>query len=285
MAMIEALEARGQDLAGRGILVEPTSGNTGIALAFVARRAGLPADPDHARIDVDRAAQDAGPAGRRAGADPAREGHERRHRQGAGDPGATIPARSCRSSSTTPPTRTSTAGPPPRRSGTTPTARSTSSSPASAPAARITGVGQVLKPRKPCVQMIAVEPEAQPGAVGRPARPAQDPGHRRGLRARRSSTASVIDEIVKVSNDDRFAHRPRAWPRVEGHPGRHLLRRGARRRRSTSARRPEMRRQADRRHHPSFAERYLSDGAVRGAMRATSSPRRAPRRSRAARSG
>jgi cysteine synthase len=48
----------------------------------------------------------------------------------------------------------------------------------------ITGVGQVLKARKPSVKMIAVEPDRLAGAVGRRARAAQDPGHRRRLRAR-----------------------------------------------------------------------------------------------------
>ena len=46
----------------------------------------------------------------------------------------------------------------------------------------ITGVGEYLKQRNPACQIVAVEPAVLGGAVRRPAGPAPDPGHRRGLR-------------------------------------------------------------------------------------------------------
>src|SRR5271163_901531 len=40
VAMVDALQAQGRIAPGRGVLVEPTSGNTGIALGFVAAARG-----------------------------------------------------------------------------------------------------------------------------------------------------------------------------------------------------------------------------------------------------
>ena len=45
----------------------------------------------------------------------------------------------------------------------------------------ITGVGEVIKARKPSFQAIAVEPDASPVLSGGPERPASDPGHWRRL--------------------------------------------------------------------------------------------------------
>ena len=50
----------------------------------------------------------------------------------------------------------------------------------------ITGVGQVLKPRKPDLQHRGRRARGKPGAVGRAALSAQDPGHRRRFHSRRA---------------------------------------------------------------------------------------------------
>ena len=83
VSMIDAAEGPGKIKPGVSMLIEPTSGNTGIALAFVGRRARLQADLTMPEIDVDRAAQDAALAGRRARADAAREGHDAARSPGA----------------------------------------------------------------------------------------------------------------------------------------------------------------------------------------------------------
>ena len=86
VAMIEALEAEGR-LGPGSILVEPTSGNTGIGLAFVCAARGyrlILTMPESVSIERRKMLRF---LGAEVDPDPAREGHEGRHRQGRGDPG------------------------------------------------------------------------------------------------------------------------------------------------------------------------------------------------------
>ena len=75
----------------------------------------------------------------------------------------------------------------------------------------ISGVGEVLKERKPSVRMIAVEPAASPGAVRRPERPAPDPGHRRRVRPGRATTPASSTRSSPSATTTRWTWRA-GWP-------------------------------------------------------------------------
>ena len=68
----------------------------------------------------------------------------------------------------------------------------------------ITGVGEVLKARKPAVKVIAVEPDASPVLSGGQKGPHPIQGIGAGFVPAVLNTA-VYDEVVRVSNDDAFA--------------------------------------------------------------------------------
>ena len=65
----------------------------------------------------------------------------------------------------------------------------------------ITGVGEVLKARKPTVQMVAVEPEASPVLSGGQKGPHPIQGIGAGFTPKILNT-KIYDEIIKVKNDD-----------------------------------------------------------------------------------
>ena len=198
------------------------------------RRARLPAHPDHARDDERRAAQAARGLRRQAGPHRGRQGHERRHRaRPRRSRRRTRAATCCCSSSRTPPTPPSTSRPPARRSGTTPTA---SGHPGLGRRHRRDHHRRVAAiSRRRAASPSAPSPSSRPPArcsrqsapASRSSRPAQDPGHRRGLRAGRAR--SVAGRRGRAG-DQRGGHRaspPAA--REEGILVRHLVRRGRRR--------------------------------------------------------
>ncbi len=80
----------------------------------------------------------------------------------------------------------------------------------------ITGVGQVLKARKPSVRMVAVEPESSPVLSGGSPAPHKIQGIGAGF-VPSILDRGIIDEIIQVSNDDSFAMARRV-AREEGIP-------------------------------------------------------------------
>ena len=81
----------------------------------------------------------------------------------------------------------------------------------------ITGVGQVLKPRRPSLRIVAVEPTDSAVLSGGPPGPHKIQGIGAGFVPDILDRA-VIDEVVKVTNDEAFST-ARALARLEGIPG------------------------------------------------------------------
>jgi len=125
----------------------------------------------------------------------------------------------------------------------------------------LTGVGQVLKPRRPGLKMIAVEPEDSPVLSGGNPGPHKIQGIGAGFVPQILET-SLIDEVIKVSNDRSFAL-AREAAAMEGLPiG---ISSGAALAAALEvAARPEMAGKLIVVIAPSFAERYLSTALFEG---------------------
>ncbi|MGZ3409560.1 MAG: cysteine synthase A [Xanthobacteraceae bacterium] len=118
-----------------------------------------------------------------------------------------------------------------------------------------TGTGQVLKPRKPSLKMIAVEPELSPVLSGGKHSPHIIQGIGAGF-IPEIMDMSLIDQIIKVSNDESVAT-ARKLAKVEGIPtgisGGAALAAACK-----LARQPEMLNKMIVTVIPDFAERYIS---------------------------
>jgi len=124
-----------------------------------------------------------------------------------------------------------------------------------------TGVSQVLKPRKPGLRMIAVEPELSPILSGGEHHPHPIQGIGAGFIPEVMDT-SQIDEVITVSNDDAFSM-SRTLAKLEGIPA--GISSGAALAASIKvARRPEMAGKMIVTVIPSFAERYISTPLFEG---------------------
>ncbi len=80
----------------------------------------------------------------------------------------------------------------------------------------VTGVGQVLKQRKPSVRVVAVEPEASAVLSGGQPGPHKIQGLGAGF-APKTLDTSIYDEVIPVSNEDAMAN-ARLVARLEGVP-------------------------------------------------------------------
>jgi len=260
VAMIEALEADGRIQPGRSVLIEPTSGNTGIALAFVAAARGyrlilvMPETMSTERRKMlaflgAELVLTPGPQGMKGAIARAEELR-------AETPGSIIPQQFQNPANPEVHRRTTAEEIWADTGGRLDVLISSVGT-----GGTITGCGQVLKPRLPGLRIVAVEPEDSPVLSGGQPGPHKIQGIGAGF-VPDILDRSVIDEVVTVGNQTAF-DTSRALARLEGIPG------GI----STGANvaaaleigaRPEMRGKRIVTFACSFAERYISSALFEG---------------------
>jgi cysteine synthase A len=214
VAMIEYLEAKGLLKPG-GHIVEPTSGNTGIALAFVAAAKGYKLTlvmPESMSLERRKMLLILGAKLELTPAERGMAGAVARARElVAAIPGAVMPQQF-----------DNAANPLIHRVSTAEEIWNDTQGAVDVvisgvgTGGTITGVGQVLKARKPSVRIVAVEPEASPVLSGGQPGPHKIQGIGAGF-VPSILDRNVIDEVVQVSNDDSFAMARRV-AREEGIP-------------------------------------------------------------------
>ena len=261
VSMIEALERDKIITPGKNTLVEPTSGNTGIALAFVAAAKGyrlILVMPDSMSIErrkmlallgAELVLTDATKGGMRAAIARAQEII-------ASTPGAIMPQQF-----------ENPANPEIHRRTTAEEIWNDTGGKVDAvisgvgTGGTITGVGQVLKARKPSVKMIALEPEDSPVLSGGAPGPHPIQGIGAGF-VPAILDRKVIDEVITIANETAF-ETARKVAKLEGIPV--GISSGA----AIAAAlevgtRPEMAGKMIVTIIPSFAERYLSTALFEG---------------------
>ena len=259
LAMIEALEKDGKLKAG-GMIVEPTSGNTGIALAFVCAAKGyrliltMPETMSEERRKMLRLL--GAELVLTEGAKGMTGAVARAEEILAKNPGAVMPQQFNNPANPEIHRRTTAEEIWKDTGGQVDVVVSGVGT-----GGTLTGVGSVLKQRKPDVKMVAVEPEDSPVLSGGQPGPHKIQGIGPGFVPGNLDT-SLIDEILRIGNDTSF-RMAREAARLEGLPvgissGAALcaaMEIGAR---------PEMAGKTIVAILPSFAERYLSTALFEG---------------------
>jgi cysteine synthase A len=215
VSMVEAMERQGILTPGKSTLVEPTSGNTGIALAFVAAAKGyrlILVMPDSMSIERRKMLLLLGAELELTEAAKGMRGAiARAHEIVQATPGAIIPQQF-----------ENPANPDIHRRTTALEIWNDTDGKVDAvisgvgTGGTITGIGQVLKEKKPSVRMIAVEPEDSPILSGGQPGPHKIQGIGAGF-VPAILDRKVIDEVITISNETAFDMARKA-ARLEGIP-------------------------------------------------------------------
>jgi len=260
VSMIESLEASGKITPGKTVLIEPTSGNTGIALAFVAAARGyrlILIMPESMSIERRKMLA---LLGAELVLTPASQGMKgalaKASELAAQNPDAVIPQQF-----------ENPANPDIHRVTTAEEIWNDTNGEVDyfvsgvGTGGTITGVGQTLKARRPGLRVVAVEPEDSAVLSGRPPGPHKIQGIGAGF-VPPILDRSVIDEIITIGNQTAF-ETARLLARLEGIPG--GISSGAAVAAALEiASRPEAEDKNIVLIIPSFAERYLSTALFEG---------------------